>query len=288
MNSHRPAVFTALSVVLLLQKSISGADAAADVDTLLNRAAEAFDKGNRTEAFELCTKASEIDPKGLRPYYVRGRFYALDRQHEKAVADFDAVLKINPDAAMAYQYRGEEHFKLGRFEKSVADFDRYIELVPNEAANHWQRGIACYYAGQYRAGRRQFELHQLVNPDDVENAVWHYLCIARSEGVEKARASLMKIGQDRRVPMMEIYALFGGKGSPEQVLEAAKAGQPSPGELNQRLFYAHIYLGLYYEAAGDEKLTREHIFKAADEHKVDHYMGEVARVHAAMLRKQKQ
>src|SRR6185295_8213178 len=121
MNSHRPAVFTALSVVLLLQKSISGADAAADVDTLLNRAAEAFDKGNRTEAFELCTKASEIDPKGLRPYYVRGRFYALDRQHEKAVADFDAVLKINPDAAMAYQYRGEEHFKLGRFEKSVAD-----------------------------------------------------------------------------------------------------------------------------------------------------------------------
>ena len=288
MNSHRPAVFAALSVALLLQRSVAGADAGADVDTLLNRAAEAFDKGNRAEAFELCTKASEIDPKGLRPYYVRGRFYALDRQHEKAVADFDAVLKINPDATMAYQYRGEEHFKLGRFEKAVADFDRYVELTPNEAANHWQRGIACYYAGQYGAGRRQFELHQLVNPDDVENAVWHYLCVARSEGVEKARASLMKIGQDRRVPMMEIYALFGGKGSLEQVLEAAKAGQPSPKELNQRLFYAHLYLGLYYEAAGDEKLTREHIFKAADEHKVDHYMGEVALVHAAILRKQKQ
>jgi lipoprotein NlpI len=212
----------------------------------------------------------------------------MDRQHEKAVADFDAALKLNPGAAMAYQYRGEEKFKLGRFQEAVVDFDKYIELVPNEAANHWQRGIACYYAGQYRAGRRQFELHQVVNPDDVENAVWHYLCVARPDGVEKARESLIKIGQDRRVPMTQIYALFADKGSAEQIMEAAKAGQPSPTELNQRLFFAHLYLGLYYEAQGDAKLTREHILKAANEFKMDHYMGEIARVHAAVLRKQQQ
>src|SRR6185503_13643201 len=124
MHSLRAAVLCASLVAMLLQRAASGADAASNLDALLNQAAGAFDQGRRIEAFVLCTKASEADPKSMRPYYVRGRFYAMDRQHEKAVADFDAVLKLNPDAAMAYQYRGEEHFKLGRFEKSVADFDR--------------------------------------------------------------------------------------------------------------------------------------------------------------------
>src|SRR6266853_660464 len=58
---------------------------------------------------------------------------------------------------------------------------------------------------------RQFELHQTVNDNDVENAVWHYLCVARLAGVEKAHASLIRIQRDSRVPMMAVYALFGGK-----------------------------------------------------------------------------
>src|SRR6267143_4151153 len=262
MTWLRLAAFCPIVFVLLLRNPAIGADEDKTVDTLLNQAAEAFDKGRRDEAFALCAKAIEKEPKSLRPYYVRGRFYAMAQQHEKSVTDFDAALKLNPDASMAYHYRGEERFKLGRFQEAVADFDKYIELVPNEAANHWQRGIACYYAGQYRAGRRQFELHQLVNPDDVENAVWHYMCVARTDGAEKARASLMKIGQDSRVPMMQIYALFGGKGTEEEVLNAARSGEPSPAELKQRFLYAHLYLGLYHEAQGNVEFAREHIFKA--------------------------
>jgi lipoprotein NlpI len=103
--------------------------------------------------------------------------------------------------------------------------------------------------------------------------------------VEKAGESLMKVGEDRRIPMKEIYALFAGKGSPADVLAAAKSGTPGPVELNQRLFYAHLYIGLYFEAKGDDKSASEHILKAADEFKVDNYMGDVARVHAMLLRK---
>ena len=255
------------------------------IDEFINQAAQAFDNGRRDEAFSFCAKAIEADPKSVKALYVRGRFYALDRQLEKAVADYDAALKLDPGAPLIYQQRGTELFKLGRIEEAVEDFDKYIQLVPDEAPNHWQRGIACYYAKRYSAGRRQFELHRTVNPDDVENAVWHFLCIARGNDVEKARESMMKVGEDRRVPMKEIYALFAGKGSPEEVLTAAKAGNPSPAELNQRLFYAHLYIGLHYEATGDDKRVREHIFKAADEFKMDNYMGDVARVHAALLRK---
>jgi lipoprotein NlpI len=282
-------LFALIVILCGLQNSgqLRAAEARESVDALINQAAEAFDKGRREEGFAFCAGAIQTDPKSVKAYYVRGRFYALDRQPEKAIADYDVALKLDPKAAMVYQQRGLEYFKLTRIEQSVADFDKYIELVPQEAANHWQRGIACYYAKSYAAGRRQFELHQTVNPDDVENAVWHFLCVARSASIEKARESLMRISEDRRVPMMQIYALFGRKGSEEEVFAAAKTGNPPPAELKQRLFYAHLYVGLYQEATGHDKEAREHIFKAAEEYATENPMGDVARVHAALLRKQK-
>jgi lipoprotein NlpI len=87
--------------------------------------------------------------------------------------------------------------------------------------------------------------------------------------------------------MMQVHALFAGKAKPEDVLAAAQAGNLPAARLEDQVFYAHLYLGLYHEAAGDERRAREHIFKAADDFKAGHYMGDVARVHAAWLRKKK-
>jgi len=84
--------------------------------------------------------------------------------------------------------------------------------------------------------------------------------------------------------MMQVYDLYRGRATPDVVLTAARAGEPSDAELNQRLFYAHLYLGLYYEATGDNDRAKTHILEAADNHKIGHYMWDVARVHAERLR----
>ena len=80
-------------------------------------------------------------------------------------------------------------------------------------------------AGQYAAGRKQFEGYQTVDSNDVENAVWRFLCMAHSDGVAAARDDLLKIKHDRRVPMMEIYAMFAGRTTPDQVLVTTGAQQ---------------------------------------------------------------
>jgi lipoprotein NlpI len=193
-------------------------------------------------------------------------------QHAKAIADFDKTIELDTKAADAYNHRGSEHFKLGHIAESIKDFDKYLELEPKAVPGHWQRGISYYYAGRYRDGQRQFEAYENVDQNDVENVVWRYLCMARADGVEKARKAMLKVGPDKRIPMMQIYELFCGRAEPAEVLRAARAGKPSAAELNQRLFYAHLYLGLYYEAAGDKKQTLEHLAKAAEDHKVNGYM----------------
>jgi lipoprotein NlpI len=106
--------------------------------------------------------------------------------------------------------------------------------------------------------------------------------------VEKARQSLLKIDHDPRVPMMKIYDLFAGRAQPADVLHAAEAGSPTPQQLHERLFYAHLYLGLYYEATGDAKQAREHIQLAAEKYFTPGYMGDVARVHWQLLQKREQ
>ena len=169
--------------------------------------------------------------------------------------------------------RAVSDFHQGRISESVAGFDRVVKLHPDQEPHLWQRGIALYYAGRYKDCRAQFELHRTVNPNDVENAAWHFLCVARAESPEKAIAALLPVGPDSRTPMREIYKLFQGELTAAEVLAAATGGPESQ-------FYAHLYVGLYFEALGDKPRALEHIRIAAeDRHKAGGYMHSVARVH---------
>ena len=190
------------------------------------------------------------DPKNPAAYLARAELHDAGHEFDRAIDDYGKLIELVPDSATVYERRGEDHFRVGHFKESVADFDKVIELNPGHAPHHWQRGISLYYAGEFDKGARQFELHKTVNPEDVENAVWHFLCVARQSGVEKARQSLIPIHGDTRVPMMQVFALFGGKGTEKDVMDAVNAGNPDAAELKDRLFYAHLYLGLYEEASG--------------------------------------
>ncbi|MGJ8695824.1 MAG: tetratricopeptide repeat protein [Verrucomicrobiaceae bacterium] len=186
---------------------------------------------------------------------------------------------ISGDAA-ALHGRGVELFFAGKLKEAVVDWDRAIALQPRRGPHHWQRGLALYYLGEYDKGVAQFESHQKVNGNDVENAAWHFLCVVRGTdgSVEKAREKLIPIKGDSRVPMKEIHALFGGKGTAEVVLAAARKDAEGL-QLRNQLCYAHLYLGLYFEVLGEKEKSAGHIKKSAVDFKMDHYMGKVAQVH---------
>jgi lipoprotein NlpI len=76
--------------------------------------------------------------------------------------------------------RAIDEFENGRFDDSASTFDRVVEAAPSQAPYLWQRGIALYYAKRYIDCQRQFESHRTVNGADVENAAWHFLCVARA------------------------------------------------------------------------------------------------------------
>ena len=174
--------------------------------------------------------------------------------------------------------RAVADFSAGRVAESAAGFDQVARARPESAPQLWQRGIALYYAARYEDCRLQFESHLTVNPSDVENSAWHFLCVARAESPEAALEALLPVGLDPRRPMREIYEMFSGRMTPQDVLSAA-GGQP------RARFYAHLYRGLYHEAFGRTEAAREEIFLAADDQfaEVGGYMHMVAVVHRDLM-----
>jgi lipoprotein NlpI len=176
--------------------------------------------------------------------------------------------------------RGVEMFFDAKPKESVEAFDALLKLEPQAKPELWQRGLSLYYAGDFKGGREQFETHQTFNTNDVENAAWHFLCVAKAESVEAARKLLIPIEGDARVPMKQVHELFAGKAKPEDVLKAAETGEGN--DLRNHRCYAHLYLGLYFESIGEDAKAKEHMLKAATDYKMDHYMGKVAQVHVKL------
>ena len=249
---------------------------------LLQDAIASLRSGDAARAAELASEqlqaAAEPNPTA---FWIRARARTDLGDYAAAAADYERLAGFEPASARMFLELGAARFRNGDTAGSVAAFERVAELESHSRAQLWQLGISQYYARDFAGCTALFELHRTVNPQDVENSVWHFLCVAATQGFEAARAGLIPIDRDGRVPMMEVFALFGGSGSAQQVLDAA-ARAARPGRGSGPTFYAHLYLGLYYEAAGELARSREHIAKAVGLKQAGNYMWQVARVHQAL------
>ena len=239
------------------------------------------------EALALAKKAAALDPKNPAVPFAAATAHAALRQHAAAVKEWTKVIELAPKLHRAYDSRGDAHLKAGQFKEAIADFDEYLKHDPKFAPDHWRRGIALYYAGRFKDGAAQFDLHRKVNPEDVENSAWHYLCNARANTPKKAREELIPVSKDARVPMKQVLELFAGKIKPKDVLDAAENAKLEGEALKEARFYANLYVALYYESEGDTKKCLEHMTTAVEKYKIGHYMWDVAVVHLKLLKEKK-
>ena len=176
---------------------------------------------------------------------------------------------------------GMRLFKDNKVEESVQAFDDVIKVQPGARPYLWQRGLSLFYADRFQDGAEQFAADVAVNPNDTEEFIWHLLCRARVDGsLERARKSMLSVGDDRRPVMRAAKELFEGSESEVALLQYLLPNRSSKDE-----FYANLYLGLYREALGDKDSAKT-LMRAAVDGKYKSsgdYMYDLARVH--MLRR---
>jgi lipoprotein NlpI len=251
----------------------------------------------------IATSCAMADEKAALEALKRGTSHDGKREHEKAIEAFSEAIQEAPKFWSAYDRRGDSYLKLGKFTEAIADFDKVIEANPKVEPEHWRRGIAYYYAKKYKEGVKQFETHKTVNPQDVENAAWHYLCNSKVVGKTKAASELIDVTTDPRVPMAEIQKVFARRMKIED-LEKVVIFKPDENQPDKKpdprfdpktevgkeaLFYGHLYMALWYDAEGNQNDKVIELLKpAVEKYVISHYMWDVAKVHLEIAKKQKE
>lgn len=212
-------------------------------------------------------------------------FAALDRGDAAgAIAAADAIVKDHKDEPAAWRSAGDIYLRAGEAKRSLPLFRRYIERYPDREPDLWQYGIALAFAGEYEAGRKLFELHRTVNPNDVENALWHFYCVAKASSPEAASRLILPAPGDRRVPMDLLLKMYRGEADEAAVRKEVDALPAGSAQSEMANFYAELYLAMYHDAMGARTEALKHAAKAATAKEVN-YMTDIGRVYDRLLRK---
>ncbi|TWU47280.1 lipoprotein NlpI [Rubripirellula tenax] len=201
-----------------------------------------------------------------------------------AIKAANEMIRDHGDNVQAIAASADVYLRAGKPSEAVEQFDRFIEQEPDQMPYLWQRGIGLFFIGEYDKAADQFAKHRVVNPNDVENAAWHFLCIAKAQTPEKAKAMVLPAPGDRREPMDEVLAMLstGDVASVQSRMDAVAKLSPGSRDAEDARFYGELYLGLYADAVGNKDKAIKHLRAAAKDAPRD-YMGDVARVYAESL-----
>jgi len=222
--------------------------------------------------------------------------FAADDERDKMNAGFDKdiarlteQIDKSPKSVDLYSRRGDAFFFRAKFAEAVADYEKMVELQPDLETSHWRRGIAYFYAKRYNDAAKQFEIYHSFDNVDRENGIWRYLSQTKALGRAKAREGLLKYEKDDREPFPDVYRLFAGEKTADEVLGRIMLEKTTPEEQNKRLFYAELYVGLNEFVEGRLEAAEKHLEQAvknewgAKASGGPGYMWHVARVHHDLL-----
>jgi tetratricopeptide (TPR) repeat protein len=93
-----------------------------------------------------------VNAKFADAFNNRGTAYAKKGDFDKAIADYDAAIRIDPKIPSTYGNRGLALVKAGQFARAVADFDQALAGNPKDALSLYNRGVAKQKMGNNVGG----------------------------------------------------------------------------------------------------------------------------------------
>jgi len=119
-------------------------------------------------AIQYCTRAIESGRFAgadlARLHYGRGVEWAAKADFDRAIADYDAAIRLSPDFADAYYNRGNAWANKGEPDRAIADYGAAIRLNPKDSAPYVGRAIELTLKGEYARAIADYETTLRANP----------------------------------------------------------------------------------------------------------------------------
>ena len=118
-------------------------------------------KALSSERIAACTQllAAKQDQGRARAmlYVNRAWAYGLEKQWDKAIADYNEAAKIAPDFSVVYNEKGLARLKMGKPDEALLNYDKAIKLDPKAAYSLFGRGLAKLAKGDKTGAATDFE-----------------------------------------------------------------------------------------------------------------------------------
>lgn len=101
-------------------------------------------------------EAISLSPGDANSFNDRGYLWLQKDAHDRAIADFDASLRLRP-TALAFCNRGLSLCAKGEYERATRDFNSALELDSNYPNAHFGRGIVCLAKKEHQAAIWTFD-----------------------------------------------------------------------------------------------------------------------------------
>jgi tetratricopeptide (TPR) repeat protein/serine/threonine protein kinase len=90
-----------------------------------------------------------IEPTPILVHRKKGKGYARAGEYERAIHEFDEVIRLNAKDARAYNDRGNAFSSQKEYDKAVADYTEAIRIDPKYAFAYGNRGLAHLHKKEY-------------------------------------------------------------------------------------------------------------------------------------------
>lgn len=176
--------------------------------------------------------------------FQKGISYYKQGQYQKAVQEFEQLVKANPDYEAGYRVLGDSYLKLKDYAKAADAFRRAAELDASRFASHLGAAVALFNLGRYeeavralergeaaaKSPRERYQFHQL------RGSAWYKLNRFQEAAAEMEKAVGIQRGDFNDVFQLGV-ALFqiGRLAEARQYLEQAVALKPDSAEARRFL-----------------------------------------------------
>ena len=160
---------------------------------------------NYMEALEICSSILKIDKKNKEALYKKGRIYALNRDFEKAIKDYNLAIEYYPNCSECFRKRGYFYnaeiqptqpekakldfntaleldslnwkafsnraflfLELGNFKNALRDFNKCVQIAPNNWETYYFRTSYYEKNGDYDKAFEDYKIIIKLRPNDPE------------------------------------------------------------------------------------------------------------------------
>lgn len=167
----RRTVGKLLFILLALFPVFSHAQTETPVKALLEAGQKFLQNGELDKAVAEFDKVVKADPKSVEGFYFRGTVKFMQRDAQGAIFDYGKVIELAPSAPgidVVYNNRGVLFYMQGKDKEALADFEKAISINPNNHSPYVGRGNILADARQNEKAFADYDKAIKLNPKATE------------------------------------------------------------------------------------------------------------------------